>query len=68
MDVGVLGGLDDLVHGDFPEVVSIGDVLSDGGVKERRLLTHDPHLSPQPLQVQVTDIVTVKHLGKRDGE
>ena len=34
MDVGVLSGLDDLVHCDFPEVVSIGDVLSDGGVKE----------------------------------
>ena len=38
VDVGLLGGVDDLLHGDPPRVVAVPDVLGDGAVEEGGLL------------------------------
>ena len=38
VDVGLLGGVDDLLHGDVPRVVAVPDVLGDGAVEEGGLL------------------------------
>ena len=34
VDVGLLGGVDDLLHGDLPRVVAVPDVLGDGAVED----------------------------------
>lgn len=59
MDVGLLGGGDDLVLPHDPGVVAVGDVLGDGAVEEHWLLRHKTQLSPHPADVQGLDVSTV---------
>ena len=40
------GGGDDLVHFNFPKVVSVGDVIGDAAVEEDRFLGYNSHLPP----------------------
>ncbi|RUS71935.1 hypothetical protein EGW08_020310, partial [Elysia chlorotica] len=60
VDVGRLGGLNDLIHADGPGVVSIRDVLGDALVKQDGLLGHQADLGAQPGQVQVLQVVLVQ--------
>ena len=59
MDVGLLGGLDYLVHGGLPGVVAVPDVVGQGRVEEDRLLRDDAHAGSNPWHVQRLDVVTV---------
>ena len=52
VDVGFLGGVDHLVHGRRPRVVSVGDVVVDGRVKEDRLLRDESQLRAHPLDIE----------------
>lgn len=62
--VGLLGGLDDVIHVDPGSPVA--DVLGDGGGEEHGLLLHDANQRAQPLDVQPSDVMTVKgHLRSR---
>jgi len=63
VNVGQLGGLDDLLHSHLPIVVTVGDVLSDGAVKEDRFLADDPELRSQPRQGDRRDVTSIQ----RDG-
>lgn len=62
MDVGLLGGLLNLLLGHDPAVVSVGDVLTDAAVKQDGLLRHDAQLSSEPLDVQVLYFFFVNEL------
>jgi len=55
-------GVDDLVHGDVTEVVSVGNVVSNTAVEEHRFLRDYAYLTSQPLDVEGLRRVTVKHL------
>ena len=60
--VGLLGGGDDVVHGD--PGAAVADVLGDGGGEQHRLLLHDADQRAQPLDVQPSDVMAVqRHLG-----
>ena len=52
VDVGFLGDVDHLVHGRRPRVVSVGDVVVDGRVKEDRLLRDESQLRAHPLDIE----------------
>ena len=52
VDVGFLGDVDHLVHGRRPRVVSVGDVVVDGRVKEGRLLRDESQLRAHPLDIE----------------
>ena len=52
VDVGFLGDVDHLVHGRRPRVVSVGDVVVDGRVKEDRLLRDESQLRAHPLDIK----------------
>lgn len=62
--VGLLGGIDDVVHGDARSPVA--DVLRNGGGKQHRLLLHYTDERAQPLDVQPSDVMTIQcHLRQR---
>ena len=60
MYVGGLGGLHHLLVRDLSEVGSVADVLGNGGIEEDGLLGDNPHLGPQPAEVEVTKISSVE--------
>lgn len=63
MHVGLLRGVDDLVHGHVARVVSVRDVLADGAREQRRLLLHQPQLLAQLRQGQgALDVFAVQLL------
>jgi len=52
--------VDDLVHGDVTEVVSVGDVVFNTAVEEHRFLGDYAYLTSQPLDVQTLCRMTVQ--------
>ena len=63
VNIGRLGCLDDLLVRHLPEVCSIADVVSDAGVKEYGLLTDEPDLRPEPVEIEVFHVMAV-HLSE----
>ena len=49
--IGVPSGSNDLVHWNISGVVSIGNVVSDAGVKQGWLLRYYTHLPSHPLDI-----------------
>lgn len=62
MKLGLLGGRDDLIHADFPGVVSVFYVLCDAAVKQDRLLGHDANLGPQEGHTDTGRLVAINQL------
>ena len=62
MYVGVLGGVNDLVHGGRSRVVSVRDVLEDGRVKQDGLLRYERELRAQPLRIHRTYVDAIEPL------
>lgn len=62
MELGLLGGGDDLVHADFPHVVAVLDVLRDAAVEQDGLLGHDANLGTQEGHVDPTRVVAINQL------
>ena len=62
MYVGLSGSIYYIGHGDLPTVVPVGNVVSNGCLKQHRLLGHDPQLGPQPREVHVTYVLTIQFL------
>ena len=62
MDVGILGGLDDLTHGHLTAVVSVRDVFSDAAVEESWFLWDDSYLTSQPMDIQLREVVAFNSL------
>ena len=62
MYVRLSGGGDDLVHFNFPKVVSVGDVIGDAAVEEDRFLGYDSHLPSQPLDVKTVGGMSINIL------
>ena len=60
VDVGLLGGVDDLLHGDLPRVVAILNVLGDGAVEEGGLLRDDAQVGADEGQVQAADVLPLE--------
>ena len=60
VDVGLLGGVDDLLHGDLPRVVAVPDVLGDGAVEEGGLLRDDAQVGADEGQVQAADVLSLE--------
>ena len=65
VDVGLLGGLLNLLLGHDPAVVPVGDVLGDAAVEQDGLLRHDAHLCSEPLDIQVLHFFSVNELKSR---
>lgn len=63
MDIGLLGGLYNLVHRHQPEIVAVGDVLRDGPVEEDRFLADDAQLRSQIAQRDRRDVAPVHRHG-----
>ena len=51
VDVGGTSGGDDLMHGDLPAVVAVGDVGGDAVVEEGGLLGDDSQLLAEPAEI-----------------
>ncbi len=66
MNVGPLGRLDDLLHGDDPTGVPESYVLSHGEVEQDGVLGDYGHLSPDPLGVQGIQGLAVYQLGETE--
>ncbi len=77
VDIGSFGCLDHLSIWYLSEQGSVADVLCDGRIKQHRLLRDDPHLRPQPPEIQISQVVSVQRdapchgivepLNQRDG-
>ena len=65
--VGGLGSLHHLLVRDLSEVGSVADVLGNGGIKEDGLLGDDPHLGPQPAEVELLQFTPVQSETAREG-
>lgn len=62
MELGLLGGGDDVVHADLPQVVAILDVLGDAAVEQDGLLGHDANLGAQEGHVDMSGVVAINQL------
>lgn len=62
MKLGFLSSVDDLIHGDFPRVVPVLDVLCDAGVEQDGLLGHDANLGTQEGHVDTSGDVAINQL------
>ena len=60
MYVGSLGCFNDLLIRHLSEESTIADILSDGGIKQHRLLGHYTYLLPQPANVHITNIIPIQ--------
>ena len=58
VSVGVHGRLFDLLQSDT--LLAVADVLLDGQSKEYRFLAHQTYVRPQPLNVQISDVVPIQ--------
>lgn len=62
MKLGLLGGRDDLIHADFPQVVAILDVLCDAAVEQDGLLGYDANLGSQEGHVDTSRVMAINQL------
>lgn len=62
VELGLLCSGNDLIHADFPHVVTILDVLSDAAVEQHGLLGHDANLGPQEGHVDTGGVVAINQL------
>lgn len=62
MELGFLGGRDDLVQADFPRVVAVLDVLFDAAVEQDGLLGHDANLRAQEGHADTRRVMAVYQL------
>lgn len=62
MQLGFLGGRDDLIHADLPQVVSVLDVLCDTAVEQDGLLGHDANLGAQEGHADTSRVVAINQL------
>lgn len=60
--LGFLGGIDDLIHADFPQVVAVLDVLLDAAVKQDGLLGHDANLGTQEGHADSSRVMAINQL------
>lgn len=65
MDVGFSGSLNNLCHRNLSGVIPVRYVLGNTAVKQYRFLRYYSDLSPQPLDVQILNVVTVQILQKK---
>ena len=63
MDVGALGGFDDLVLGSVESAIE--DVVTDAGVKEVDVLLYDADIAAKRLQRDVVDVLAVDQKNSR---
>lgn len=64
--LGLLGGRDDLIHADFPRVVTILDVFGDAAVEQHGLLGDDADLGAKVGDVDASRVVAIDQL--REGK
>ena len=62
MKLGFLSGRDDLIHADFPRVVTVLDVLLDAAVKQDGLLGHDANLGTQEGHADTSRVMAINQL------
>lgn len=62
MKLGFLSSVDDLIHADFPRVITILDVLCDAAVEQDGLLGHDANLGTQEGHVDTSRDVAINQL------
>ena len=67
MNVSILGSLYHLVLRHLLEVGSVTNVISNAAVKQRGFLKHYPDPAPQPSDVEIGDVSTIKSECPSDG-
>lgn len=62
VELGLLGGGDDVVHADLPQVVPVLDVLRDAAVEQDGLLGHNANLGAQVGHVDTSRVMAINQL------
>ena len=62
MDICHFSGLNNLVHGNRPLVVTVHDVFRDGTVKQNGLLRNNAQLAPYKWNIESFNIMAIQGL------